>query len=275
MIKRVLALLILIPLAMDFALNVFDIWGVRYFSQLSVIHGAMRGGIAYYLPKGHYNLRHWWYGFEAEQITDGQRRVPDSRGWCQVAFVGDSVTWGFGVDDDQTWIDLLAKRLPQMEAINLGEIGYNSEQVLDSIRSHPGAIAYVYLIIPNDVMATQTLPEVPAEPMLLSYARVVRAIFNGYPPIVLNDWQADARFRSDLATMRAIGNVYFVAADHPALRTLLEGQPIRAWVLDSSLSDKYRISLTDAHPNPTGHQIIASQLESVLKSVLTRYCGEF
>jgi lysophospholipase L1-like esterase len=61
--------------------------------------------------------------------ADRARRVPpvpDAR--ARVAFVGDSCTFGLGVDDGQTFAALIQERLPGVESVNLGVPGYTAWQ---------------------------------------------------------------------------------------------------------------------------------------------------
>ena len=47
--------------------------------------------------------------------------------------MGDSVTFGYGVDDDQTWVDGMARALPDVHVINAGVSGFNSTNVLRTL----------------------------------------------------------------------------------------------------------------------------------------------
>jgi hypothetical protein len=49
---------------------------------------------------------------------------------AEIVTVGDSVTFGYGVEDDQAWPALVAKALPQDRLVNLGLIGAGPQQYL-------------------------------------------------------------------------------------------------------------------------------------------------
>ena len=49
---------------------------------------------------------------------------------ADVVVVGDSIAFGYGVDDEQAWVRLVANALPEIEIINLGLVGAAPEQYL-------------------------------------------------------------------------------------------------------------------------------------------------
>jgi lysophospholipase L1-like esterase len=55
----------------------------------------------------------------------------------QVVFLGDSTTFGLGVDDGQTFGALLQQRLAGTQGVNLGVPGYSAYQGLLRLRRHP------------------------------------------------------------------------------------------------------------------------------------------
>ncbi|MEO8398085.1 MAG: hypothetical protein ABI700_34140, partial [Chloroflexota bacterium] len=85
-------------------------------------------------------------------LPDGNRAVPDTPPNAKktLVFMGDSVTFGYGVDDDQTWVDLVAGDLPGVHVIDAGVSGFNSANVVRTLALYPDAQALVYLIIDND-----------------------------------------------------------------------------------------------------------------------------
>jgi lysophospholipase L1-like esterase len=67
--------------------------------------------------------------FTVSTGADGSRRMPAVTGARQpVAFLGDSCTFGVGVNDDQTFAALLQPRLGGLRAIDLGVPGYTAYQ---------------------------------------------------------------------------------------------------------------------------------------------------
>jgi hypothetical protein len=49
-------------------------------------------------------------------------------GKARIICSGDSFTFGFGVDNDHTWPQLLATRAPNLETVNMGQGGYGADQ---------------------------------------------------------------------------------------------------------------------------------------------------
>jgi hypothetical protein len=58
--------------------------------------------------------------------TDFPKAVP--AGKTRIICSGDSFTLGYGVDNEHTWPQLLAKRSPNTETVNMGQGGYGADQ---------------------------------------------------------------------------------------------------------------------------------------------------
>lgn len=132
------------------ALAAVDPWGVRYFDDVQSIWQASAPDVTGYSFKpGRYIFGPTAFTIEA----DGLRAVPgrDSNG-PRVAFVGDSVTFGQGVNDADTWVSLMAAAL-RLNAMNHGRSAYsiaNVARVLDGIDG-----CAVFLTIANDPAPAQ------------------------------------------------------------------------------------------------------------------------
>ncbi len=99
----------------------------------------------YALKPGEYHFRHWQ--FSANQ--DGNRSVPASHGGnCTIAVLGDSVSFGWGVNDEDTWVNLLATANPGINIINTAKPGYSAGNIRRAIDLFP-ADGYIYLLNPN------------------------------------------------------------------------------------------------------------------------------
>ena len=54
-----------------------------------------------------------------------------------------------GIEDDETWVNLLAQHYPDVEFLNYGRPVFAAENVLRSYNAYP-ADAYIWLIVDND-----------------------------------------------------------------------------------------------------------------------------
>ena len=89
-------------------------------------------------------------GFRGSREYEIHRRA----GIKRVLVVGDSFAWGFGVEDEEVFTDLLERKLPGTEVINLGVIGYGLPQTLRYLRDtgiayHPDVI--LFALCQNDL----------------------------------------------------------------------------------------------------------------------------
>lgn len=79
-------------------------------------------------------------------------RVP---GRCRLLAVGDSYTWGYGVEREEIWHELLEVRHPDWEVVNAGVPGYATDQELLYLEERGLALrpdAVVLLFYANDLL---------------------------------------------------------------------------------------------------------------------------
>ena len=87
-------------------------------------------------------------GFRGEEVES-----TPSNGTFRIACVGDSFTFGMGVDGFDAWPAALAKRLlpppgfDRVEVINAGVPGYNLQQVVESIRTKIRSLAPHVIVV--------------------------------------------------------------------------------------------------------------------------------
>jgi lysophospholipase L1-like esterase len=76
--------------------------------------------------------------FTLSTDADGARRTPQvTLARTSVVFLGDSCTFGVGVDDGQTFAALLQEQLPGVQSVNLGVPGYTAYQGRLRLAQHP------------------------------------------------------------------------------------------------------------------------------------------
>jgi lysophospholipase L1-like esterase len=118
-----------------------------------------------YRPYGHHrSIATNRYGFRDEDFASPRKPA----GVYRVAFVGDSVTLGLGVEADETFERLLeteTRRLAptlEVQALNFGIDGYNTEQIAELVRTRVLAFEpdeLVYMMCLNDFDRTDSSAE--------------------------------------------------------------------------------------------------------------------
>lgn len=256
--------LIVFLLGMEALLRLFDPLGLRYFQNLQYLYNYYESSSTriFELKAGDYTLNGW----RVRELANGQRNVPDNPdGACTLVFVGDSVTWGEGVDDSAVWVNLVAKQLPGINVIDAASLFYNSENVRGSVKDYPDAQAIIYFIIGNDPEVTVTqIPRGVSNASALSY--YLTYLLNptgGYNPS--EDWP---RFYRDLDAMRGDPHVTFVAFDAPFGRELAARYPVKLIPIYT-----HWLSYVDTHANVEGNQQIAAGILPIAQAVVKDKCG--
>ncbi len=264
--RRLIALLLGILLALvlsEALLARFDPLGFAYFRDQMVLASLIVPD-----PRG-YNFRsgtHVLSEFTFTLLRDGTRAVPDTNlaALKTLVFIGDSVTFGYGVGDAQTWVNLVARQRPDLHVVNAGVSGYNSTNVRRGIDQYPADDALVYLIVNNDAEPENQPDLMPAPPEMGSWL----ALYLVNLPEYLHPVGADeliargeiGRFFDDLRQIRADARVRLVAFDDAFGRMTARQFPDVAlieWATD-------RVSPADGHPGVRGNQEIAAQILPLL-----------
>lgn len=208
---------------------------------------------------GQYRMSDWTLTVRA----DGLRAVPDSRGTdCTVAFVGDSIAFGWGVDDVATFANLWAIDHPSHHVINGAMGGYNIEQVVNRIKNIE-ADAYIYLVVRNDDELPYEIGVVPLVPSLYLYAG-----------------------RSSITS--SSGNTESIENFEEILEQLVEREDVIIFGFEGwNLSDKVaeaggeviplytdRISTVDDHPTAIGHREIYDAMRDAAETHVSQLCAD-
>lgn len=248
--------------SIEVMLRVVDPWGVNaYFGDIHTLAAnyAPDSQRSYHLADGRYQFRHW-----QATVTQGTRDVPEtSEGECVLVFVGDSVTFGHGVNDGETFVNLLARAMPDVQMVNAGVNGYNAQDIQATVEAIPGN-GYVYLLNANDADAAYQLDNPPALPSLATgYLGYIAQRLSGSKvhadelPIWISP-VLDALARPDLL---AVGfDTWF--SDYAS------------GVLDVQIIPDYteRISVVDPHPTATGHRQIAESMRPLVAAFAEAVC---
>lgn len=266
-----LCLLLLFTLLLESFLRLLDPFGLIYFDDLAALYpryvaDPTRG---YVLPDGTYDLTHFTL-----TIQGGTRLVPDTpdAADCVIVLLGDSVTLGHGVQDGETFTNLLARAYPAVRFINGGLGGYNSANVAGTKRAFP-ANAYLYLLTHNDAAEATNITYRPKPPSLFT-ARLLNYLTH------LPDYSAAAqrgdktRFYADLETIVQDGHVTLAGFERSP--NWIPGELLQrgydVLLLDDYTSRGLVVSAIDPHPNAQGHALIAQQLGATVEQMIAREC---
>lgn len=264
--RSLIALLVGLVLALvlgEALLAWFDPLGFAYFrDQMTLASLIVPDARGYNFRSGTHVLSEFTFTL----LADGTRAVPDTDAAAAqtLVFVGDSVTFGYGVDDDQTWINLIARQRPDLHVVNAGVSGYNSTNVRRSVAQYPAADALVYLIVNNDADPENQPDLHPSPPQLGSWLALYLLNLPEYlHPVGADELIARGdieRYFADLRAIRADGRVRLVAFDDAFGR--LTAREFSDVALIARGTD--RVSPADGHPGARGNQAIAAQMLSLL-----------
>ena len=243
-------------------LRLTDPWGViDVYDDLVLFHENFethpRRG--YVLPEGEYQFNRWTATIDAQQT----RLVPDTNldASCTIVTVGDSVTFGHGVNDQDTFTNLLARSFPEVHFIDAGLNGYNLGNVLGTIRSIE-ADAYIYFMIHNDEdPPLQIGQQGRVRYVITLYRHALSAMLSNdedsagsetSAEVVYPDW-----FITDAQAIAGYDNVLIAANEG---NSLLEYIETIAPTLVTIPKTRHRVSRADPHPNAEGHAEMAQSL---------------
>ncbi|MDZ4764614.1 MAG: SGNH/GDSL hydrolase family protein [Chloroflexota bacterium] len=220
-------------------------------------------------PPGQIALRHWSYTID----SSGNRVMPAGSDACTLAFVGDSITFGQGVNDTESFAYQFALDYPAVQFINLGKIAYNIANIRAAVENHP-ADGYIYFITDNDdgLMWTRPTSEwgQPLDPPEGRAAiRYYIATFLELRTPAITDIDA---FWRDFDALDARDDMLMFAMGSPLAAQIVERQPdvpvIPRWTVD------LKVSWIDWHPNPAGHAYLMANMESAVRAFVTARCGD-
>lgn len=272
-----------ILLMLELLLALVDPWNMRYFNDLATLGNEIytsnpeRG---YIMPDGTYELSTW-----TATLDDGGRVIPNTgEADCTIAILGDSVAFGYGVDDAAVWVNQLAQDYPDVQFVNYAVPRYNSTNVLMTYETYNTADAYLYLIINNDIdPAIDPDNQIFAGdggnlPFLVRYTNF--AIYRGGgtayvaptdPNRQVDDTPQTRRFFDEVDTLLQDERIYLAAFELETLTNTLLARDYDVTVLSYPPE---RISFTDYHLNPNGNADLAEQMKSLIDTMLAEQCSE-
>lgn len=138
---------------LEVGLRVIDPLGIHRMATLNIefAEAVVAHERGYALPPGSHRFRGWTATIDPQH----NRVVPATpQRDCQIVVLGDSVAFGYGVDDNETWINLLAAE-SNAQFINKALTGYDLNEILRSFNEE-AADGYIYMMVGNDAFAAPT-----------------------------------------------------------------------------------------------------------------------
>lgn len=261
--------LIVIFFALDLLLNLFDPLGILALQSTSnamIFAGASHPEWGYVFNPGTHDL----YTFTATINSDYSRYVPATMPGrpCNITFVGDSLTFGWGVNDDETWVNLLASELPDVSVKLVAFPGWNAANVISAL-STLEADGFVWLHWENDNGFKKVYNEADIDNLDFRPAVVVY-----YKSLYKSHSDTQPNPERERAYQTAIESV------HPRDDLLVLAQTtdlIAAdWMqrVEAPITVETRISIIDGHPNAAGNVIFADAIRPYAFEFIEQQCEQ-
>lgn len=197
---------------------------------------------------------------------DGLRVVPETNtdADCTVALIGDSVAFGFGVSDDETFAYHLTQALPNVHIINASRQGYDGNNLIWAVETVEADI-YIYVMVVNDSQPATGIYPMPPLPNVLSQHIAYFVARSRHAPTY--DYE---NFEAVMDTMQSVDALVFDATGGSPLVAVAETYT-DVIPLDRT-PPEYRISYADSHPSALGHQAIAETILPYLDTEYQQHC---
>lgn len=169
--------LALVPVVVEVAMRIFDPLGVshfinmkRYMTELVVLEPAT-DRIAVHRPDFELDLHGWDIRTNSHGLRGPERAIPKPPDVKRIVFVGDSVTFGWGVDEEDTFTHMVETELnargeQRWEAVNAGHLYHDSTQeraVLEEVGLLYEPDIVVLVFVGNDIQPTAQMRRPAAE----------------------------------------------------------------------------------------------------------------
>lgn len=265
-LKRVLIMIMMTLLLLELLLRLFDPFGIVYLRDISGVFDVANWDTdPYHLPEG----EHTFHTFTATILPDHSRRVPDtpSQAACTLVAIGDSGTFGHGVQDGETWVNVLAQAFPDVRFVNTGLNGYNSSQVHQMQQQWTGtADGFIYRVDQNDIDPPYTRPRskwMSYTSAYIIYLLTRQQTAQAEQAVVLPDG-----FIADVLAIDNTAPTLFFAEDTALSHALQAHLPTLLIISPYT----HHNSVADPHPDTAGHQEIAAALLPYVQAAIDAWC---
>lgn len=216
--------------------------------------------------------------------------VPKPKDVYRILVLGDSLPFGWGVEEAETFPRLLERALAEgggrrFEVVNGGSPGWGLDDEWQWLQEEGLALEpdlVLHCVIENDVR--EGPPPRVVLPQVLRYVRVLRFLENFWikvtQPKVLEKhtlvtdeqlclaldllWNTCAQRQVHYVYLDTIGNAR--AAEHCKAK----GYPRLDVFLSQDWVNRHQVAATDPHPNAEGHRYIAEQVFGLLRPMLPK-----
>lgn len=221
----------------------------------------------YALPSGTHHFHYWGATIQ----DDHSRYVPatNPNANCTIATIGDSMTFGLGVEDAETWVNILAGQFQDVHFINPARPDYSATNTAE-LKAYYPADGYIWLIIQGDEQVPyryqNVRPAYPYPPATALYrTRLISQLrgeqtYHGRDNDMTGYWQAIHEIADE-------GVLLFGFQDSELANASTEQYPV---ILIPPRS--HPISAVDSHPRPEGHQQIAEAMYPYIEDFVERVC---
>ncbi len=210
-----------------------------------------------------YHLKAWSVSINAQ----GYRQLDSALSDCNIALIGDSATFSWGVNDSDTWAQLLADNTPLVHFYNYGLPAYNIGNIsalYASLRDSSVFDGYIYLIVPNDAQKDATYTRTSAEPKT--------AI--GYYLTAYNIEQSRGKVPEDIERFRRLFTA--MQSDNLLSMRLENNSAFYSAIADIaplSVGYTHKVSKADPHANKEGNVELYAQIKPLADDLIKRVCS--
>lgn len=277
---RALIIILITLLMIEVLLRVLDPWGFVYFDDLSKMSAAFIDdeNRIYSLPDGEYQFNNWTATM-SNQLRFTPNTNPEAD--CRIALLGDSVTFGYGVSDDETWVNILAEQYPDVYLMNTGVTTYPIEPIIGTYTVYQDeADGFLYLIISNDGHdADNTRNEnidnptrnVPLSLLYFGYYLIRLDIIDTPETVEGMSEEHISRFLDNMAILAEEDSIAFISFDEKEITDVALTAGYDIHVLPP-YPNEHRISFLDVHLNAAGNAVLAEEIAPILDDLIAQSC---
>lgn len=278
---RALIVILITLIMIEGLLRILDPWGFVYFDDLSQMSASFVDDTEriYSLPDGTYDFNHWT-ATVSNQLRVTPNTNPDAS--CRIALLGDSVTFGYGVNDDETWVNILAEQYPNVYLMNTGVTTYPIEPIVGTYNVYRDDVdGFLYFIVSNDGQdASNTRNEnlenptqnVPLSLLYLGYYLIRLDVIDTPETVNAMSEEDTTRFLDNMAILAEEDNIAFMSFDEKEITDIAINAGYNVQVLPP-YPNEHRISFLDVHLNATGNAVIAEEIAPILDALIEASCN--